>query len=319
MERGFCARTDRSRVSSLPHPQGLRRCRGVAGDDPSVACRGGPAFRDPYRKAAGERRRRRSGARLSRQGVRVGGRVRSLRIAAVECGRRGAPDRRAASGRAVRATSKGAAPAVGGAAEAAGALPEWAQTLIRTEGAAISRDKLPHRPCAVCYEPHAGCFFDGDDTLQLIRKIPGVLAVRIEPRAPWPPLADSIRRLQPSPVGDLRRGCSAISNIPLGAGSGANCRGSGRRLVARAGGRDHADAIGARRRHRRATSFCTASAPKTCRSPRCRAAWRTRATASADLAVAIRARTAPEAGDDGAVRSAASRARSWVISAGRRG
>jgi two-component system chemotaxis sensor kinase CheA len=87
-------------------------------------------------------------------------------------------------------TSKGAAPAVGGAAEAAGALPEWAQTRIRTEGAAISRDKLPHRPCAVCYEPHAGCFFDGDDPIQLIRQIPGVLAVRIEPRAPWPPLAD---------------------------------------------------------------------------------------------------------------------------------
>jgi two-component system, chemotaxis family, sensor kinase CheA len=86
-------------------------------------------------------------------------------------------------------TSEGTAPAVGGAAEA-GALPEWAQVLIRAEGVAIAREKLPHRPCAVCYEPQAGCFFDGDDPIQLMRQIPGVLAVRIEERASWPPLAD---------------------------------------------------------------------------------------------------------------------------------
>jgi two-component system chemotaxis sensor kinase CheA len=87
-------------------------------------------------------------------------------------------------------TSKGAAPAVGGATEAAGALPEWAQALIRAEGVAIPRDKLPHRLCALRYEPQAGCFFDGDDPIQLMRQIPDVLAVRIEARAPWPPLAD---------------------------------------------------------------------------------------------------------------------------------
>jgi two-component system, chemotaxis family, sensor kinase CheA len=60
-------------------------------------------------------------------------------------------------------TPKRAAPGVGGTAEAASALPEWAQALIRTEGAAIARDSPPHRLCALCYEPHAGCFFDGDD------------------------------------------------------------------------------------------------------------------------------------------------------------
>jgi two-component system, chemotaxis family, sensor kinase CheA len=87
-------------------------------------------------------------------------------------------------------TSKRAAPAVDGAAEAAGAFPEWAQALIRAEGAAIARGKFPHRPCAVCYEPHAGCFFNGDNPVQLMRQIPGVLALRIEARAPWPPLAD---------------------------------------------------------------------------------------------------------------------------------
>jgi two-component system, chemotaxis family, sensor kinase CheA len=86
--------------------------------------------------------------------------------------------------------SKGTVPAVGGAAETAGALPEWAQTLVRAEGAAIAGDRIPHRPCALCYEPNAGCFFDGDDPIQLMRQIPDLLAVRIEARAPWPPLAD---------------------------------------------------------------------------------------------------------------------------------
>jgi two-component system, chemotaxis family, sensor kinase CheA len=86
-------------------------------------------------------------------------------------------------------TSKGTPPAIGGAAET-GALPEWAQALIRAEGATIARDRLPHPPCALCYEPNAGCFFDGDDPIQLMRQIPDLLAVRIEARAPWPPLAD---------------------------------------------------------------------------------------------------------------------------------
>ena len=32
----------------------------------------------------------------------------------------------------------------------------------------------------VAYEPHAGCFFDGDDPLQLLRRIPGLRALRVE-------------------------------------------------------------------------------------------------------------------------------------------
>jgi two-component system chemotaxis sensor kinase CheA len=86
--------------------------------------------------------------------------------------------------------SNPALPAVGGAPEAAGALPEWAQALIRAEGAAIARHTLPQRLCAVCYEPHAGCFFNGDDPINLMRQIPDLLTVRINARAPWPPLAD---------------------------------------------------------------------------------------------------------------------------------
>jgi two-component system chemotaxis sensor kinase CheA len=88
------------------------------------------------------------------------------------------------------APANGIAPAVGGVSETPGALPEWAQALIRAEGATIANDKLLHRLCAVCYEPHAGCFFDGDDPVRLIRQIPDLLAVRIEAREPWPPLED---------------------------------------------------------------------------------------------------------------------------------
>ena len=43
---------------------------------------------------------------------------------------------------------------------------------------------------AVSYEPHAGCFFDGDDPLQLMRQVPNLLAFHIEPREAWPQLAE---------------------------------------------------------------------------------------------------------------------------------
>ena len=33
---------------------------------------------------------------------------------------------------------------------------------------------------AIAYEPHAGCFFDGDDPLQLLRQIPDLLALSVE-------------------------------------------------------------------------------------------------------------------------------------------
>lgn len=42
---------------------------------------------------------------------------------------------------------------------------------------------------AVTYEPIAGCFFNGDDPLQSIRQLPGLLALHIEPRKAFPPLA----------------------------------------------------------------------------------------------------------------------------------
>ena len=43
---------------------------------------------------------------------------------------------------------------------------------------------------AIRYEPIAGCFYNGDDPLQLMRQLPDLLAFRIEPREPFPPLFD---------------------------------------------------------------------------------------------------------------------------------
>jgi two-component system, chemotaxis family, sensor kinase CheA len=72
------------------------------------------------------------------------------------------------------------------------ALPEWALRLI-----AAVRDGLPSRmpkftfaAWAISYEPIAGCFYNGDDPVQLMRQLPDLLAFHIEPREPFPPLVD---------------------------------------------------------------------------------------------------------------------------------
>ncbi len=70
-------------------------------------------------------------------------------------------------------------PAAAAAAPAGEALPEWAARLLarhRDIGAPAGATEWH----AVAYEPHAGCFFDGDDPLQLLRRIPGLLALRVE-------------------------------------------------------------------------------------------------------------------------------------------
>ena len=71
-------------------------------------------------------------------------------------------------------------------------LPEWASTLIAAEREALAARLASHPSAifAVCYEPIAGCFFNGDDPLQLIRQLPGLLAFRVEPREAFAPLAD---------------------------------------------------------------------------------------------------------------------------------
>jgi two-component system chemotaxis sensor kinase CheA len=72
------------------------------------------------------------------------------------------------------------------------ALPEWVTRLIVTAREAITQ-RSPGRPraaTAVSYEPLAGCFSNGDDPLRLMRQIPDLLAIEIEPREAFLPLAE---------------------------------------------------------------------------------------------------------------------------------
>ena len=73
-----------------------------------------------------------------------------------------------------------------------GPLPEWVLQLIAAERDAIT-SRMPEGPMAataISYEPLAGCFYNGDDPVQLMQRVPGLLAFQIEPREPFVPLAD---------------------------------------------------------------------------------------------------------------------------------
>jgi two-component system, chemotaxis family, sensor kinase CheA len=70
-----------------------------------------------------------------------------------------------------------------------GKLPEWVIRLTSSAGGSPRFEELPPIILAVSYEPRSGCFFDGDDPLHILRQIPDLLAVHIEARDAWPPLA----------------------------------------------------------------------------------------------------------------------------------
>ena len=71
-------------------------------------------------------------------------------------------------------------------------LPEWAAGLIAVERDAIASRMPKHASAvvAISYQPIAGCFYNGDDPLQLMRQVPNLLAFHIEPREAFAPLAD---------------------------------------------------------------------------------------------------------------------------------
>lgn len=72
------------------------------------------------------------------------------------------------------------------------AVPDWASRLIAAERDAMA-SRMRARPSAVfaiSYEPLAGCFYNGDDPLQLMRQVPDLLAFHVEPREAFPPLSD---------------------------------------------------------------------------------------------------------------------------------
>lgn len=78
------------------------------------------------------------------------------------------------------------------AQKSAAGLPQWAARLIAAERDAMA-SRMPKGASgvtAISYQPIAGCFFNGDDPLQLMRQVPDLLAFRIEPREAFAPLAD---------------------------------------------------------------------------------------------------------------------------------
>jgi two-component system, chemotaxis family, sensor kinase CheA len=67
-------------------------------------------------------------------------------------------------------------------------LPDWVSRLIEAQ----HHDALPGAEplFAISYQPHAACFLDGDDPLSLVRRVPKLLALRLELSGEQPPLAE---------------------------------------------------------------------------------------------------------------------------------
>jgi two-component system chemotaxis sensor kinase CheA len=94
--------------------------------------------------------------------------------------------------RTLLAPTVSAAPAHASLTNTGAGLPDWAKRLVESSrGKATGADQNQSAPLnALSYQPHAGCFFNGDDPLGLMRRVPQLLALRIEQRAAWPPLAE---------------------------------------------------------------------------------------------------------------------------------
>ena len=68
--------------------------------------------------------------------------------------------------------------------------PEWAAGMIaQTPTLAAAARGGASTAVAIAYDAHPSCFFNGDDPIGLIAKVPQLVAVTVVPRAPWQPLA----------------------------------------------------------------------------------------------------------------------------------
>ncbi|TNC46226.1 chemotaxis protein CheA [Rubellimicrobium rubrum] len=68
---------------------------------------------------------------------------------------------------------------------ASAATPAWVKRMLADLGPGATGPLL-----AIEYEPRRRCFFDGDDPVGLLRRLPGLLALGVEPREPWPSLEE---------------------------------------------------------------------------------------------------------------------------------
>jgi two-component system chemotaxis sensor kinase CheA len=113
------------------------------------------------------------------------------------------PSRSAADGRAMGERLRSFLPGVGGQRSnplasapvsngGGGTVPEWVVRLIAAEGDAMT-SRIPAQfseVTAISYEPLAGCFYTGDDPLQLLRQVPDLLALHVESREAVLPIAE---------------------------------------------------------------------------------------------------------------------------------
>jgi two-component system chemotaxis sensor kinase CheA len=84
---------------------------------------------------------------------------------------------------AARFTADGPALAMAMPASVSAGPPPWIEPLLAAYPAAAAAAST-----ALRYAPDADCFFRGEDPLALIAAAPDVLALRLSPRQPWPPL-----------------------------------------------------------------------------------------------------------------------------------
>ena len=68
--------------------------------------------------------------------------------------------------------------------------PDWLYRLIGSQRGRLDRRRQPGALFAISYEPLAGCFFNGDDPLELMRRVPKLLTLHVEPKEVWPPLGE---------------------------------------------------------------------------------------------------------------------------------
>ena len=67
-------------------------------------------------------------------------------------------------------------------------VPDWVESLSAAPD--MLKPDPESRFIAFCYEPDPGCFFDGHDPLEVVRRVPGLRLFRVEAREAQPPLAD---------------------------------------------------------------------------------------------------------------------------------
>ena len=93
-------------------------------------------------------------------------------------------------------------------------VPDWARSLIEAQSLQGSAEhESTGSLFALSYEPHAGCFFNGDDPIDLIRRIPKLLVFRADAREQPPTLAD----LDPFSCNLRLQALSAASHTELSA------------------------------------------------------------------------------------------------------